>query len=149
MIVDNNLRISTDQVITLNATSALSTNSVDLGVARDAGEGKPLYMNFAITTAMSAGTSCAFEIIQADDAALTSNVVSLCTTGAIARATLVAGYNTALRIPPQIGSTGKRYIGARYTVAGDNSAGTGKVTTDIVTNIQDGKKFHASGFTVL
>lgn len=147
MITDNNLRISTDQSIAINATTALSDKSVDLGVARDIGSGKNLFMNFAITTAMSAGTSCAFEIIVADDAALTSNVVSLCTTGAIARATLVAGYNTALRIPTQA-TTGKRYLGARYTVAGDNSAGTGKVTADIVEAVQDVKKYYASGFSV-
>lgn len=148
MITDYNLRISTDQSIAINGTTALSDNSVDLKVARDMGEGRQLFMNFAITTAMSAGTSCAFEIIIADNAALTSNVVSLATTPAIARASLVAGYNTALAIPPQIASLGKRYLGARYTVVGDNSAGTGKVTTDIVTEIQDGKKFYASGFSL-
>ena len=148
MITDYNLRISTDQSIAINGTTALSDNSVDLKVARDMGEGRQLFMNFAITTAMSAGTSCAFEIIIADNAALTSNVVSLATTPAIARASLVAGYNAALAIPPQIASLGKRYLGARYTVVGDNSAGTGKVTTDIVTEIQDGKKFYASGFSL-
>lgn len=148
MITDKNLRISTDQSIAINGTTALSDNSVDLSVAREIGEGKNLLMNFCITTAMSAGTSCAFEIIIADDAALTSNVVSLGTTGAITQATLVAGYNTVLPIPPRPGSLGKRYLGARYTVVGDNSAGTGKVTADIVTTIQDGKKFYASGFTV-
>lgn len=148
MITDKNLRVSEDQVITLNATSALSTNSIDLSQARDIGEGKDLFFNFAITTAMSAGTSCAFEIIIADDAALTSNVVSLASTGAIARATLVIGYNTALPIPPQVASKGKRYLGCRYTVAGDNSAGAGKVTADVVETIQDGKKFYTSGFSV-
>lgn len=148
MITDLNLRISTDQSIALNATSALSDNSVDLSVARDIGEGRELYMNFAITTAMSAGTSCTFEVIIADNAALTSNVVSLCSSAAIGQATLVAGYNTVLRIPPLIGSLGKRYLGARYTVAGNNGSGTGKVTTDIVTAIQDGKKFYPSGFSL-
>ena len=147
MITDKNLRISTDQSIAINGTTALSDNSIDLGIARDIGEGKQLFMNFAMTAAMSAGTSCMFEIVQADNAALTSNLVVLAASAAIVRASLVAGYNIALPIPPQIGSTGKRYLGARYTVVGDNSGGTGTVTTDIVETVQDGKKFYASGFS--
>ena len=161
MITDNALRVSTDQVLTLNGTSALSTYSIDLshdtdtagvtgagGLARDIGEGKQLYFNFAITTAVSAGTSVAFEIVAADDAALTSNLISLASTGAIVIARLTKGANFAITIPPQIASLGKQFLGARYTVVGDNSAGAGKVTTDIVEAIQDGKKFYKSGFTV-
>jgi len=60
---------------------------------------------------------------------------------------LVAGYNAAVRINPQIASTGTRYIGARYTISGTYSAGT--VTADVVMDIQDGRKFYASGFTVV
>jgi hypothetical protein len=147
MIVDQNLRISATQALTsITDTSALSTNSIDLSVARDIGEGKDLYMNFAITTAVAGGTSTAFEIIIADDAGLTSNVVSLVTTGAVATANLTLGTNLVLPIPPKIGSLGKRYLGARYTVVGTNSAGA--VTTDITSVVQDGKKFYASGFTV-
>jgi hypothetical protein len=52
-----------------------------------------------------------------------------------------------VRLNPQIASLGKRYLGARYTVSGTNSAG--KVTADIVMDVQDGKKFYASGFTVV
>ena len=71
MITDKNLRVSEDQVLTLNATSALSTYSINLshdtdttgvtgkgGGVRDIGEGKELFFNFAITTAVaSAATS--------------------------------------------------------------------------------------------
>jgi hypothetical protein len=59
------------------------------------------------------------------------------------------GTNIALPIPPRVGSLGQRYIGARYTTAGNNSAGAGKVTTDVVMDIQDGKKFYPSGFSVV
>ena len=45
-------------------------------------------------------------------------------------------------------SLGLRYLGVIYTVAtGPMTAGT--ITADIVTEIQDGKKFYASGFTVV
>ncbi len=144
MITDKNLRVSTDQAVT---TTAVSSDTIDLSVARDIGEGHDLYMNFAMTEAFAGGTSTNFEVIIADNAALSSNVVVVGASGAIATAGLTLGTNVAVRINPQIGSLGKRYIGARYTVSGTNTAG--KVTADIVETIQDGKKFYASGFSVV
>jgi hypothetical protein len=149
MITDKLLRVSEDQVLTLNATSAVSTNTIDLSQNRDIGEGEELYFNFAITTAVaSAATSVTFEIIASDAADLGTPTV-LASTGAVGYASLTLGANIALPIPPRVGSLGQRYIGARYTTAGNNSAGAGKVTTDVVMDIQDGKKFYASGFTVV
>ena len=143
MITDKNLRVSTDQALT---TTAVSADTIDLSVARDIGEGEELYMNFAVTTALTGGTSVKFEVVQSASADLSSPTV-IGSTDAVAAASLVAGYNTAVRINPQIGGKGQRYIGARYTIVGTFSAG--KVTADVVTNIQDGKKFYASGFTVV
>lgn len=144
MITDKLLRVSTDQAVT---TTAVSTDTIDLSVARDMGEGQDLYMNFAMTTAFAGGTSTNFEVIVADDAALTSNVTVVGASGAIATADLTLGKNIAVRVNPLVGSTGKRYMGARYTVSGTNTAG--KVTADVVLDIQDGKKFYASGFAVV
>lgn len=144
MITDKLLRVSTDQAVT---TTAVSTDTIDLSQARDMGEGHDLYMNFALTAAFTGGTSTNFEVIIADNAALSSNVVVVGASGAVATADLTLGKNIAVRINPIIGSTGKRYMGARYTVSGTNTAGT--VTADIVTDIQDGKKFYASGFAVV
>lgn len=144
MITDKLLRVSTDQAVT---TTAVSTDTIDLSQARDMGEGQDLYMNFALTAAFTGGTSTNFEVIIADNAALSSNVVVVGASGAVATADLTLGKNIAVRINPIIGSTGKRYMGARYTVSGTNTAGT--VTADIVTDIQDGKKFYASGFAVV
>ena len=145
MITDKLLRVSTDQVVTLTDTSAVSTDTIDLSVARDIGEGEELYMNFAITTAVAGGTSTKFEVIVASDAALTSDIVVIGSTGAVATASI--GAQQVVRFSPLIGSKGQRYLGTRYTVVGTNSAG--KVTADIVTDIQDGKKFYASGFSVV
>jgi hypothetical protein len=144
MITDKLLRVSTDQAVT---TTAVSTDTVDLSIARDMGEGGDLYMNFAMTEAFAGGTSTNFEIIIADNAALSSNVVVIGASGAIVTASLTLGTNVAVRLNPQIASLGKRYLGARYTVSGTNTAG--KVVADIVTDIQDGKKFYASGFAVV
>jgi hypothetical protein len=144
MITDKLLRVSTDQAVT---TTAVSTDTIDLSVARDMGEGGDLYMNFAMTEAFAGGTSTNFEIIIADNAALSSNVVVIGASGAIVTASLTLGTNVAVRLNPQIASLGKRYLGARYTVSGTNTAG--KVVADIVADVQDGKKFYASGFSVV
>jgi hypothetical protein len=143
MITDKLLRVSEDQALT---TTAVSTNTIDLSVARDMGEGQELFMNFAVTAALTGGTSVKFEVIQSASADLSSPTV-IGSTDAVVTASLVAGYNTAVRVNPQIGSKGQRYIGARYTISGTYSAGT--VTADVVATIQDGKKFYASGFTVV
>lgn len=148
MITDDLLRVSEDQTLKLNGTSAVSTDKVDLGTARDIGSGRELYMVFSITTAVSAGTSVQFEAIVASDAALSSDIVTIGDTGAIAIADLTLGKQLAVRLSPQIASLGQRYLGARYSVVGDNSGGAGAVTADIVETVQDGMKFYASGFAV-
>lgn len=147
MITDDLLRVSEDQVLTgITDTSALSTDKIDLSLARDIGEGEPLYMNFAITTAVTVGTSTRFEVVIADDAALTTNVESVGDSGAIATANLTLGKNIVVPIRPNIASRGRRYMGCRYTVVGTNT--TGKVTADLVHGIQGGRKFYSSGFSV-
>lgn len=144
MITDKLLRVSEDQAVT---ASAVSTNTIDLSVARDIGEGKNLYMVFTVTETFATLTSLTFKILNDDSAALGSPVV-LAASDAIAAADLVAGKQVTLQIPPQIASKGLQYLGAAYTVGG-SSATAGKVTTDIVEAIQDGKKFYASGFSVV
>lgn len=143
MITDKLLRVSEDQALT---TTAVSTDTIDLSVARDMGEGGDLFMNFAVTTALAGGTSVKFEVITSASANLGSPTV-IGSTDAIVTASLVAGYNTAVRINPQIASLGQRYLGARYTISGTYTSG--KVTADVVLDIQDGRKFYPSGVTVV
>ena len=142
MITDKLLRVSEDQAIT---TTAFSTDTIDLGTARDIGEGTALYMNFAVTTALANGTSVKFEVVISDNANLSSPVVVV-SSDAILTAALTVGKNVVVRINPDIAGKGKRYLGARFTVAGTFNAG--KVTADVVETIGDGQKYYASGFTV-
>ena len=155
MITDNYLRLSgsltagsaTGQAVTVTANS---TNVVDLSLARDVGEGEELYVQFTVGTAFTAAGSATLTptVVVADDTALTTNAVTIGTGGTILTATLVAGYTFAVRLNPQIASLGLRYLGAIYTVAtGPMTAGT--MTADIVTDIQDGKKYYASGIPTL
>lgn len=145
MITDALLRVSEAQAVT---ATAVSTNTIDLGVARDIGEGQSLYMVFTITEPFATLTSLTFQIVTDDNAALSSPVVIAASgTITLASGNLASGKQHIVRIPPLISSVGERYMGAQYTVAGP-SATAGKVTTDVVTDIADGKKFYASGFSV-
>lgn len=147
MITDALLQVSSDQVVT---ATAVSEDKIDLGVARDIGEGHPLFALFTVKVAVAAAgaATVTFEIITASDAALTSDIEVIGTSGAIAKADLPAGKQLAIRINPQIAALGQRYLGVRYTIA------TGPLTTgsafdcDFVETIQDGLKFYASGYTV-
>lgn len=155
MIVDANLAVAgsitgntvTGQAMNGNGTTVVSTNSVDLTVARDIGEGQDVYGRVELTAAFTGGTSAEFQAIVADDAALTTNVTVVGTTGAIPVASLTLGAILALKLNPRIGSLGRRYLGLQCVNVGNNGAGS--VYGDFGAEIQDGKKFYASGFAVL
>ena len=142
MITDKLLRVSEDQAVT---STAVSTSSIDLVVARDMGEGTALYMNFALTEAFANGTSITFEIITSASDNLGSPTV-IGSSATIATAALTLGKNIVVRLNPSIAGKGQRYLGARYTVVGTMNAG--KINADEVETIGDGQKYYASGFTV-
>jgi hypothetical protein len=123
----------------------VSTNTIDLGTARDIGEGHNLYMLFTVVTAYSGGTSVTMDVVTDNDPALGSPTTRA-STGAIVVANLTAGAQFYVQIPPLVASLGERYLGANYTVAGSPSAGT--ILAQVVEGVQDGKKFYASGFSV-
>ena len=141
MITDAFLRLSDGQALT---TTAVSTNTIDLGVARDMGAGEDIYVYFTVPVALAGGTSVTFQVITSAAAALTSPTI-VGATNAIVTATLVAGYKTAVRINPAVFANGQRYLGAQYTIVGTYTSGT--VTADVVHDIADFKTY-ASGFSV-
>ena len=155
MYVDNNLLLSgsisgatvTPQTVTGTNTSVLSTNTVDLSQARDMGEGQGLFGRFQVSTAASGGTSVEFQVIAADDAALSSNVAVCGSTGAIAVASLTAGARFACGVNPRLASKGQRYMGLRYVLVGAVAAGA--YVGDLGIEVQDGAKFYPSGYAVL
>jgi hypothetical protein len=134
----------TGQAITADA---VSTNTIDLGTARDIGEGENLYMVFTVIEAFNTLTSLDLEVIISANANLSSHTVLAETNATLANSGLVAGKQYVVALPPLIASLGLRYLGARYDVNGSNPT-TGSILAEIVHGIQDGRKFYASGFSV-
>jgi hypothetical protein len=157
MILDNLLVVSgtipatgvaTGQAaLPVSGTPVLSTDTIDLSVARDIGEGTDLSMNFTCVAAYNTLTSLTFEIIGATNAALSSGVTVIGSSGPVPLASLTANAQFSVRFNPQLLATGQRYIGARYTTVGSTPT-TGSVCAYVVMDIQDGRKFYASGFSV-
>ena len=155
MYLDNNLLVSgsitgntvTPQNIFASGASVLSTNTVDLGTNREMGEGSPYpILHTNIVAAVTGGTSVEVQAIMADNAALSSNVTVVGSSGAIPVASLTAGKRIAVELNPQIASKGQRYLGARFVNVGANAAGTAIAHFGL--DLQDGQKFYPSGFSV-
>lgn len=136
------------------AGNILSTNTVDIAPLTiggnqpgDIGSGADLYIEFSVLTAPTVGTSVQFQLIQADDAALTSNVQVINQTDAIPIATLTAGQIIPLGWDPAAPYAPKRYIGARYVNVG--AIATFSVVAAVVKDVQAVKTlYYKSGFAV-
>ena len=125
-----------------------SESIVDLGTARDIGEGEPLYIVFTVTEAFVGATATvAMNCVVSAAAALTTPT-TVGSVSATAVASLTLGAQFVVRINPLVASLGLRYLGVIYTIAtATTTAGT--MTAHVVTDFQDGKKFYASGFSIV
>ena len=155
MITDNFLTLSgswaggtwTPQTVT-GSSAVLSTNTVDLLQNRDIGEGTELNLRVGVPTAFTGLTALTIEVVVADDAALTTNLTVIGSSGAIPVASLIASSRFAVGLNPRIGSKGQRYLGVRYTPTGTGTAGA--LIAEIGdTTVADGQKFYPVGFAVL
>jgi hypothetical protein len=128
MFTDNDLLVAKAQAIT---AAALSDKSIDLGAAIQPGVGEPLHPFMRVTSDadLDPTTSLTVEVIGADDAGLSSNVVTLCSKS-ILKAALVK--NSIHYLPPVgLGSAAKQYMGMKFTPVGGNAT-QGKVTAGFV-----------------
>ena len=115
MILDFLTQVSTAQV--LGTGASLSTSSIPLGVATKNDE-----VEFLVNVSGVSGTTptLAIEVIGADDAALTSNVISLGRFDPVIAASMVAE-NFYVKAS---GLNKKAFLGLRYTMAGTTPAAT-------------------------
>jgi hypothetical protein len=156
MYVDNNLVVSggvsatgviTAQTVTGTSISVLSTNTIDLLQNRDIGAGSDFTkLRAEVMTAVAGATSIEIQAIVADDAALTTNVTVLGTTGPILLANLTQGARFEAELNTRIGSKGQRYLGIRYNIVGAGTAGA--FFGDFGPDMEDFKTY-PSGFAVL
>ena len=150
--------ISSQNVITAQAfngagnilgSNTLDTMPLTLGANTfwDLGQGEPMEIAFSIVTAPTVGTSCQFQLIQADDAALTSNVQVLVQTDAIPLASLPAGRLVPLHWDRTSPYTPKRYIGVRVVNVG--AIATFTAIAALAKTLQDLQNIYGkSGFLV-
>lgn len=167
MYTDKNLVFSTEQPITV---AAWSTDVVDLAVIRDIGEGEALYVNTSVTDSFTAGgggaTALTIQVVVGTAANMggTNQVIgssdSIPIAALIDSAGQAQGYTAVVRLNPIIsgitaalasqGNTGARYLAVRYVpTGGDVTFTAGKVSSQLVMGIQDGRKAYTSGFTVV
>lgn len=149
MITDAFLQLSNAQAVT---ASAVSTNTIDLGVARDVGTGECLYAVITVDQAVTAAGAATvnFQVISSAAAALSSPTI-LGQTDAIGKAELTAGRRPiVIEIPRTVLAAqpvGQRYMGLQFTVA-TGPLTAGQFTVNIVRDVQDVAKYYASGYAV-
>lgn len=142
------------QTVTGTDTSVVSTNSYDTQGGSpsaqniDLGKGADLDIVARVMTAFSGGTSVEFQYVSADDAALTTNVTVLGSSGAIVIASLPLGTQVVVEANPAQPRTIRRFVGVRYVLVGAVAAGA------VFTSLQDEhgdmpQPSYNSGFAVL
>lgn len=146
--------VLTGQAVAGTDTSVLSTNTVDLGPLTlggnqvgDTGAGEPLEVAISVLVAPSAGTSVQFQLIQADNAALSTNVQVINQTDAIPIASLPLGTIVPLHYDRAAPYAPKRYVGVRYVLVG--AIASSQFTAAVVKSVQDVKNIYfKSGYSV-
>jgi hypothetical protein len=137
------------------AGNIVSTNSIDLGSLAlggnqvgDLGAGEALEFAISVLTAPTAGTTVKYQVIQADDSALTSNVQVINSTDDIPIANLPAGTIVPLHVDRAAPYVPKRYMGIRVVNVG--AIATHSIVAGMVKNLQDTKNItYRSGYAVL
>jgi hypothetical protein len=126
MITDRENTVSIQQAVT---ATAVSTDSILIS-NRDLGRGHPhrFYVDCDEAVTAAGAATVTFELVQADNTALSTNVEVLATSPAIGKAALLAGTRPFEGIVPR---TSRAHLGIRYTV-GTGPLTAGKFTGGIV-----------------
>lgn len=127
MYIDKNLQVSNEQAVT---ASAASTDVIDFGQANPDAGMADLYA--VITTDEAAAAAGAATVtFSVQDSADNSTFADVAVTVAIAKATLVAGYQHVIPLPTKL----RRYCRVYYTV-GTGPLTAGKFSAQVVAGFQ-------------
>jgi hypothetical protein len=164
MILDLELRFADGTFAPTATGDNIATNVTDMSplgtpigpgssanLGRDLGQGEPMWFVVVVTqTVTSAGAAtCDFRFRSAASADLTTTTpIDLIASGAIGKATLVAGYTYMTTIPSAaLGATGyQRYIGANVNI-GTAALTAGKFNIALLKNEQK-KTLYGAAFTL-
>ena len=126
MLYDKENLFSENQVFT---ASAASTNVIDIakGNLKEVAYGTPIPLRIQVTEDYTGLTSINFKVQTCAAEGFASNVTTLAETGAVAAASLKAGYVAPINYIPK---GNKGYVRIYYDVVGTATAG--KVTAGIV-----------------
>ena len=139
MYIDRQNLFGQDQAVT---ASAASTDYIDLGAARDIGNGERLEILVLCTQdATAAGAATVTVALQSDDNSSFSTPINLVLSDAISKASLVAGVEV-LRVAVPYGT--ERYLRLFYTV-GTGPLTAGKFTSGLIPQRQANVAY-ASGY---
>lgn len=136
MPYDKNTLICSDQAITGDAKSE---NSYDLGMARNVGPGRPLYIVCHVTETFAGGTSLVIEVGTATSADLDTAWKVQLKTRTFLQAELVAGRDPIVIPYSQTHATDQRYLGLNFDDTGEFTDGkiTAYVTETPPSNMGD------------
>jgi Bbp16-like protein len=149
MITDGLLQLASAQAVT---ASAVSQNTIDLGLSRDAGAGEELFVVITVdqTVAAAGAATVQFQVITSASPNLSTPTV-LMQTDAIAKTDLPAGRRPIVIELPRSNALaqplGQRYLGLNFNV-GTGPLTAGQFTVNVVHDVQDMGKFYPSAYTV-
>lgn len=156
MIIDQNAVFSgsivgntvTGQALTSGTIT--STNVYDLQQVRDLGKGEEMEIPIEVIQTFTGGTSLIAQVVQADDAGITTNVNVIQATGPITTAQLVAGARFYLAMPANDPNINRRYLAVQYVITGTYTAGSVFASLEPSNiGVGDNNEFYPSGFSVL
>lgn len=142
MILDKENLFSDAQAIT---AAAGSTNTIDLGIARNIGVGEELFVSVTVDTAFTDGSSDSYLDVALEGDSTESFTPDGTTTIGRIPALAAAGDKFLFRIPVDFVNN-YRYIRLKYT-PGNGNLTTGAVTAGIVKN-GDAQTNYPKGYTI-
>ena len=126
MLIDSRLEFVDAVDVSASAGTALAGDVIDLGVARDIGQGQPLYLVIQVTTLFASGGSATVNFrLRSDGVAAIHDTTSTAhlETGALAFTLLTLGTRYVIPIPPE-GNAYEQFLGVQVVVTvADTTAG--------------------------